>query len=497
MTRLVFTLFTIAIINNTFAINDSVLVVNLSLKNVVNLAITKSSSVKNVRNKHVSYYWRWKNFNTKFRPQLKFNSTLPQYRNMQIPVMQGDGSTEFRQVKDLKTYNTISLNQSIAATGTYISAYTDFTRLQNMNASENQTQFSGSPVSISIWQPILAFNWNKWNKLTEPLVYEESQKQFIQSIEEISFNATKRFFWYLKAQTNYNLAISNLKNSEDNLKIAEVKMKLGHISENNFSRIKLSVYNAKKALGKANMDLKNADFNLKSYIGLDQNTNIELEIPLNMFLTQVNPDSALNQALTNRKETIIAERRLIDAERDLTRAKRSNGPKITVWGKYGVSNSSIEYADVYNNSKPSQELMLNFEIPLVDWGLSASEVKMAEYNRDLVVYDVEQNLKDFKRSVIIQVEQFKLLNEQMNTVKEADIVAENGYEIALKKFQNGEISITDLNIALAERENAKRDYINSIEAYWKAYYQIRILTLFDFEQNQKIVYYNEMLKDQL
>ena len=44
--------------------------IQLSLKNVVDLAITQSSSVKYVQNTNVNYYWRWQNFQTRFRPQL-------------------------------------------------------------------------------------------------------------------------------------------------------------------------------------------------------------------------------------------------------------------------------------------------------------------------------------------------------------------------------------------------------------------------------------------
>jgi outer membrane protein TolC len=93
------------------------------------------------------------------------------------------------------------------------------------------------------------------------------------------------------------------------------------------------------------------------------------------------------------------------------------------------------------------------------------------------------------------VEQFGLLKDQLNTASEADKVAENGYQIALKKFQSGEISITDLNISLSERETAKRDYITSIENYWESYYRLRILTLYDFELKQKINYENPMLSE--
>ena len=95
------------------------------------------------------------------------------------------------------------------------------------------------------------------------------------------------------------------------------------------------------------------------------------------------------------------------------------------------------------------------------------------------------------------MEQFSLLRDQLKTAEAADKVAENGYLISLKKFQNGEISITDLNISLQEREAAKNDYVSSLEAYWVAYYNLRMLTLYDFEMQQKIQYNNPMLSSEL
>ena len=106
-------------------------------------------------------------------------------------------------------------------------------------------------------------------------------------------------------------------------------------------------------------------------------------------------------------------------------------------------------------------------------------------------------MEEFDRMIVVQVEQFSLLKDQLKTASEADRVAGNGYLIALKKFQNGELSITDLNIALQEREKAKRDYIYSIQAYWVAYYKLRILTLYDFEAGYNITYGNPMLSKNL
>ena len=467
---------------------------SLSLKNVVDLAISQSSAIKYVQNRDVNYYWRWKNHQTRYRPQLTLSGDLPDFENQTKPIVQPDGSIKFNQVTQLETSAQIAIRQPIPLLGSWVYAASGITRLQDFNNST--VGFSGAPVSVGIYQPLFAYNSMKWRRMTEPLVYEESQKQFIESIEEISYYATSRFFSYLRVQTDYSLAESNLKNSRDNLKIAQVKKELGNISENDFSRIQLSVFNAQKALNNARINLKNADYELKKYIGLDQNQTIELIIPLDMILWEVDPDLALKESLDNRKESPSFERRLIMADRDLTEARRNAGVSATLRMSYGVSNSADVFAGVYENPEQQQNVRLSLSLPILDWGRSESQVKLAESQRELVLFDVEQDRQDFERGVVVQVEQFNLIKTQIETAEAADKVAEEGYAIALRKFQNGEISITDLNISLQERESAKRDYIRSIENYWESYYLLREATLYDFEFGQKIYYTNPMLTAQ-
>ena len=464
----------------------------LTLQNIVDLSINQSSSVKYAQNRYENNFWRWKNFQAQFRPQLLLNGDLPNYSQRTRAVTQPDGSVEFRHVSSLQGNANLSLNQSIPQSGTRIYASSSLYRVQDL--IKDDVNFSGDPFVIGFTQPIFAYNWMKWSRKTEPLVYDEAQKDFVESIEEISRNATSRFFRYLRVQTNFKLAENNLSNSEDNLRIAETKRKLGTISENDYSRIRLSVLTAQKSLTQARMDLKNADFELKSYVGLDQMVSIELDMPLNMFLFEVDAQKALDEALSNRKETTQYERRLIEADRDLTKAKRNNGLAATLRGSYGLSNSAPDIPGVYEDPEKQQQVRLSLSIPILDWGKSTSNVKLAESKRDLVVFDVERDRENFERTVVVQVEQFGLLKAQLEIAKEADNVAGNGYLIALKKFQNGEISITDLNISLSEREKAKRDYIKSLETYWVAFYRLRELTLYDFEKDQKIMYDNPLLR---
>ena len=463
----------------------------LTLERVVEMAVSKSSSIRNVQNRNENSYWRWKNFQARFRPQLTISGDLPDFEQTNSAVVQPDGSIEFKQISQMQTNASLSLSQVVPQTGTSIYAASSLYRVQDYN--KNTLNFSGNPFYIGFVQPLFAYNWMKWSRKTEPLIYDEAQKQYVESIEKISLSATKRFFAYLRIQTNFNLATNNLKNSKVNLKIASVKRKLGRISENDYSRIELSVLNAKKAVNKSSIDLKNADFELKSYINMDQSLDINLVVPLDMTLFDIDPKKALEETMENRKETPEFKRRLIEADRDLTSAKRSTGLSTKLTGSFGLSNNADDLGGVFHKPEQQRLLKLSLSIPILDWGKSASAVKLAESRRDLVTFAVEKDKADFEREVVVQVEQFNLLKDQMLTAKEADKVADNGYQIALKRFQNGEISITDLNIALGERDSAKRDYIASIESYWESYYEIRILTLYDFETGQKLGYKNPIL----
>ena len=476
--------------NTLSAQNDTIKYV-LTLEDVIDMAITQSSAVKYVQNTNVNYYWRYRNYKTQFRPQLLLNSDLPNYNHTTQPITQPDGSIEFKQVSNLAASANLSLNQSIPLLGTYIYASTSAYGIRNLNQST--TSFSGSPFVIGFTQPLFGYNWMKWYKKTEPMVYDEAQKRFVEDIEQISLYATYRYFNYLSVQTNYNLAENNLRNSLDNLKISQTKKELGQISENDYSRIELSVLNAQKSLNQASMELKNADFELRTYIGLKEDRKLELNIPLNMTLFDIDPQVALEKAKQNRKETTLYQRRLINADRELAQAKSTTGVSATLRGSFGLSNSADEFMGVYDNPQKDRTLRISLSVPILDWGKSASTVKLAETERELTIFDVNKDIEEFNREIIVQVEQFSLLKDQLKTANEADKVAGNGYLIALRKFQNGELSITDLNIALQERDKAKRDYIYSIRAYWVAYYQLRIFTLYDFEKNGNITYGNPML----
>jgi outer membrane protein TolC len=80
-----------------------------------------------------------------------------------------------------------------------------------------------------------------------------------------------------------------------------------------------------------------------------------------------------------------------------------------------------------------------------------------------------------------------MLQEQVKIVRWSDKIADKRYQISKKLYLNGRLDITNLHIAMQEKDQAKRNYIETLREFWIAYYEIRKLTLYDFENMKAIV----------
>ena len=112
---------------------------------------------------------------------------------------------------------------------------------------------------------------------------------------------------------------------------------------------------------------------------------------------------------------------------------------------------------------------------------------MAESNRDLVMTSIEQEKIDFEQSIYLQVMQFGMQKKQLFIAAKSDTVAQKRFDVTHKRYLIGKINdVLELNNAQIDNDNARKNYITSLKNYWLNYYQIRKITLFDFENNLPI-----------
>lgn len=455
-----------------------------TLEEVIEIAKENSPAYKQAETRKENRYWQYRVFKSNFVPQLSLSGTVPNFNNSVVPVTQEDGSTEFRSVFNSNSNVSLNLEQQIGLTGGTVFVSSSLNRFDDFN--ENFVNYGGDPLSVGFRQPIFSFNELKWDKKIEPLRYEESKREYIEEFEQISKDVARLYFDLLSAQVGIQIAQKNLGNNDTIYKIAQGRYELGKIPENELLQLELSLMNSRQAVAQSKLDLETRQLYLKSYLGLKTTDDLSLVIPNDIPEFSIDPDLALEEALNNRTDAIGFRRRVLEAEKEVDRARGETGLNMDFFGSFGLTNNAQDLPAIYQNAQEQQRIQLGFSIPIVDWGRQKSRVRTAEANFQLVEYTIEQERVDFQQEVYTQVKTLEMLRDQVKITQKADDISQRRYNIAKNRYLIGKISITDLSIALTEKDQAKRDYINSLGNFWQAYYNLRQLTLYDFKENQRL-----------
>ncbi len=458
----------------------------LSLAEAVSMAKASSIASKQAVTVKETRYWEWRTYKSNYQPQLALNGNLPGYQKTFNQVQQPNGTVEFQPVHNNNSSLNLAFSQSITPTGGKIYGATELQRFDDFD--RKNTLYNAIPYTIGYQQPLFQFNKLKWDKRIEPLKFSESKQNYISAMEQIAVTVSGYFFDLLLAQVNFQIAETNLQNTLQIQKIADEKFNLGKISKNEILQLQLEHLKSQKAVGKARRDMEIAMLNLRSYIGLQEKGKIELILPPSAINMEVTAEKVLAEAYVNNANAIAFIRKVIEAKRDVAQAKGDNGLNATLTANLGFANRASTIPKVYTSPQNQQLVSLEFAIPILDWGRSKSRTKTAEANLRFTEYAVEQDKQSFAQAVTTQVTLFDMMKDQVALSAHADSIASEKYQIAQTRYVLGNLSITDLSIAFQEKDQAKRDYVVALRDFWGAYYELRYLSLYDFEKNEKIHY---------
>jgi outer membrane protein TolC len=456
-----------------------------TIEDAIKRAQEYSLASKSEETKKENRYWSYQYFKTNYNPQLRLQGTLPSYYKSVNAIIQPDGSYRYLYVQQMNNNIRLSLEQPIASTGGTISANTNLQYFKNYkDASALREQWSGSVLYVALDQPLFSFNALRWDRRIQPFLYEESKREYVQQKEYISMETISRFFSVLHEQINMEIATFNQANSDTIYQIEKGRYAIGTTSRDKLLQAELQVLRTKQDAARAKLNLSAAQLRLRSYIGLnDADKFPQLVLPENIPQLEVTVEDALQFARQNRTDFLSFQRRRLEADRDVAQA-RSNRFKSSVTAAYGRNNNGLVLSDVYTNPTEQQQINLTFSVPVLDWGRNKSLMKRALANKKLSDYAIKQEEITFEQSIITKVEQFETLALQIEISKKSDEVASERYSVAQSRYLIGKIDITNLNIALKEKDEAKRSYTEALRTFWVSFYELRMMTLYDFSKKE-------------
>lgn len=456
----------------------------LTLDQAISIAQKKSPEYKISLNRNQRDYWRFRRYKASFLPSLRLSATLPEYQNQVRRLTNDTGQDIFVNQNQLVVEGGLSVEQNIPYTGGVLSINSNLERVELFGLDDN-IGYSIIPFTVRYFQNSLLFNPFKWDKRIEPLVYEESKREFIESMERISVNTSRRYFELLKAQKQLEIAQINLSNQDTLYQIAKGRFKIGKIAENDLLQMELTLLNSQNNVTTNEVELKRTSQNLARYLEME-NESITLAVPEELPLFEVGIEKAMTEAQENRKAVLEFRRRRLQAERNLASEKGNNRLNLGVFANFGISNNGNDFDQLFNNFNQQQNVRVTLGIPIFDWGVSKSRIKMAQADLDLTNNNINQDKQEFEQEIFLHVLNWSNQRDFLLTAEKAKEVAQKRYDISKKRYILGKITITDLNIALQEKDSAVFRYLNSLQKFWQDYYILRRLTLYDFINDEKI-----------
>ena len=455
--------------------------VKLDLKRTIELANDSSLSAFRYQNMYLSGYWEYRTYKANRLPSLTLNLMPAQY--YRYITQRYDSNTDMDVYREQQMFSAgggLSVRQNFDLTGGTFYIDSDLEYMRNFGETKS-TQFSSVPFRVGYSQSLLGYNPFRWDRKIEPLKFEKVKKEFIYNTEVVSEEAVNYFFNLAMAQADYQLARENVASTDTLYSIGLQRHKIAAISRADLLTLQLDKVNARNTLENAQIALKRAMFALASFLNMDKNTLLELDMPGRPLSMEISVDEALAMAKANNPDFLQQQQNVLEAERDVNKTRVESRFNASLNASVGFNQVAEKFKDVYHKPLQQDLVSISVSVPLVDWGVRKGKYNMAKNNLNVVKIAARQEELKLEEEVTMTVSDFNIQQRLIMSAEEALDLAVMAYEQTRQRYIIGKADVNSLTLSLNRQQEAQKNYISALKNYWLNYYKIRKLTLHDFE----------------
>lgn len=457
----------------------------LSLNDAIAIAQQNSYDAQLARFSFMSSYWAYKSFRAELMPSVNLTGGIMNFDHSRVEARDAElGRINYVDNNSLANSLTLSVDQQVTSLGGKLSLQSYLYRLDQFDYS--MTTYNTIPLRLAYSQPLRSYNELKWKKKTEPKEYEKAKKVYLESIEDIAIQTTALYFQTIAMQSQYLQNVSKYEDLRKLYDISQKRLAIGTITKSDLLQLELSMLNTKVEVNNSKIKLDNSRFALFSYLRVGDYENVSLMPPSNVMDLVLNADEVFQKAWSNSSHALEQDLSLLTAQQELAKAKSEKGIQVNLSAEIGFNRTAENLSSAYSRLKDNEIIGLSVSLPIFDWGVQKGKVMMAKSNLELAKTKSLQANADYMQKVKQQVLQFSFQSEQCRTSLRAQEISHERYEITKKRFEAGNLSVTELNTSLQEVETAKSQYIDQLKTYWTYYYTLRRFTLYDWVKHQDL-----------
>jgi outer membrane protein len=457
----------------------------LTLQQAVERAQQESFGARIAQSNREAARQRDRSFGASLLPQVSLAGDLPVYNRSIIPVIQPDGSTQFRAQQQNQAALNLRVAQRLPWTGGDLFVQSSLARLQ-ISGEQDVRNWNSTPFLIGLRQGLFRPNTLAWDSREQSLQIDMSERQFIEAREDVAIATTNAYFDHYAARTTLENATNNAAVNDTLFTLNQGRYEVGKIGENDLLQSELALLRSRNAYNNARLEFDRTLAALRLQLNVAPDAAVPIDV--SAVVPDVKTDTAIAVQMALRNRAVMTQQELfeVQAKRRTNEAKRNTGFGATLEASVGYNQSAPNFDLAYQDLRNAQRLSLAVQTPIINWGQRSGQIQAARAEE----YRTEANRR-LAREQLIQEAHFAALQltqarSQLELAAKADTVASKRFEVAKNRYVIGRIGIDNLYIAQQEKDQASQQFVQSMRGYWLAYYRLRRSTLYDFAEGREI-----------
>ncbi|MCD7710071.1 MAG: TolC family protein, partial [Porphyromonadaceae bacterium] len=393
--------------------------VTLDLQHVIALANDSSLQAFRNRNLYLTGFWEYRSYKANRLPSFTLN-LVPSRYNRYITERYDSEINEdvYREQQRFSAGASLTIEQNVDFTGGKFYLETDLDFMRNFGVTTS-TQFSTVPIRIGYSQSLIGYNDFHWEKKIEPIRYEKVKRQYVYNSEQVSEDAVTYFFSLAMAQSDYDMALSNVETSDTLYRIGLERYKIASIEKSDLLTLELDMVNARNSLDNAQVQLDKAMYALVSFLNLPKGTRISLILPLQPRILEISIEKAVTCAKENNPVYYEQKQTVLEAEQTVDLTRKQSRFNASVNASVGLNQVSNRFGDAYHNPFQQEIVSLSLSIPLIDWGVARGKYNMAKNELNVANISFQQEMQSIEQEVIVTVNEFNLQQKILTNATQA------------------------------------------------------------------------------
>ncbi|MDE3152008.1 MAG: TolC family protein [Gemmatimonadota bacterium] len=459
---------------------------SLTLQQAIALAERQGLQAQAARSALEAAMARDRAYGARLLPQISLGGTVPNYSRAIVPVVQPDGSQLFTPLQQTSSQLGLTVSQKLPFTGGNLSVSSTLQRFQMSGAQQVRT-WSSAPMTVSLTQPILRPNTIKWDSREQDIRAEIARRQYLEAREQVAQQAANAFFDLYSARSSLDNATRNAAVNDTLYTLNKGRFQVGKIGENDLLQSELALLRARTAVDGAKLDYDRALAGFRLAINVPTGADVHIAVTPDVPAVPLDTARAVAEALHNSSIVATLDLQDVQARRAVTQARLSTGIGATLQASFGFNASGSGPNAAYQNLLQAQQLSLGLQVPLVQWGAHSADVQAAKADAQQAAATAQATREQTVQNARFAALQLAQAARNLTVSAKADTVAAKRFTVAYERYVIGKITIDNLYIAQNDKDQALLQYVQALRGYWSAYYQLRLLTLYDFVNGRRLV----------